>query len=118
MKYCVELFYGVFRAGSLVANHAFVNVNFVVIASIVASVAPEVNFVEIVLHKLETEAFVPTNRKNIKRNLAAYRKLKVEICELLFQYVHELLSNFVFIIIQLKLVSLLSRTVPPNGTHI
>ena len=66
MKYCVELFYGVFRAGSLMANHAFVNIDFVVITPVVASVAPKVNFIEIVLHKLETEAFVPANWKYIK----------------------------------------------------
>ena len=100
------------------ANHAFVNIDFVVITPVVASVAPKVNFIEIVLHKLETEAFVPTNWKHIKRYLAANGKLKVEVCELLFQNIYESLSNLVLVIIQLKLISLLARTVPPNGTHI
>ena len=69
------------RVSNRMANHPRVIVYFKIIASRLALVPKEVDFIVLVLNELEAEALVPAFREDIKGYLASYGVLKFEVSE-------------------------------------
>lgn len=77
-------------------------------------ISKEVNLIILTLKESEAKSLVPTLRKNIKTDLTSDRISKIKVCKLLFESCYEVFSYVVFLVIDFKSVSFLSRAVSPN----
>jgi hypothetical protein len=97
---------------------SWVFVNFVVVAAFVAFVAPEVNFVVVVLHKLQAVRFVPAKREHIKADLATHAISEAIVSELFAEYLNKVTTDKVFLVVFFEGISLFSSAVATNGADI
>lgn len=97
---------------------SWVFVNFVVVTAFVAFVAPKMDFVVIVLDKLQAIRFVPANWEHIKADLASHAKPKTIVSELFSEYLNEVATDKVLLVVFFESISLFSCAVAANGADV
>ena len=101
------------------ADGSWVFVDFVIISTLVRLVAKEVDFLEVfVSHVLQAVSLVPSSRENVKRDLATNGVSQAEVWELFLQGINELFSDFVLLVEDFVVVTLLGGSVSSNRRNI
>jgi len=109
---------GLFWVSCFVADGSRILEYFVIIAAFVAFVAPEVDFLVIMLDKLQAVGFVPAEREHVKADLATYAVLQTIVWEFSLEHLNEYLAYSMLFVILFKCISLIFRAVTTYGANI
>ena len=122
----LQLLHCVLRILDTVTNGPGINIDFIIVATLVRLVTEEVNLGELHtltplllgLHMAQAVCLIPSVGEHVERDLSANGVGETVVRELLFQSLDHLLSHMVLIVISVELVPLLRCRIPANRAHI